>query len=197
MLCNLWLHSHRRPGPGNCLRSHRESRRHLPHHASGCAAVIPVEVDLIGSILIGQASGRTNAAIVPSARLALSHAAPAVAACRTTRKSSALQMSASRWCASTAASAGSLKNGLSEADRAQEQERQRKLTQLTGQYYIYPQERHLNRVFVDCRVILYLNSAKSECIHVAAFLKVKQSFERKQATLAWWHPVVATSRSVY
>ena len=38
MLCNLWLHSHRRPGPGNCLRSHRESRRHLPHHASGCAA---------------------------------------------------------------------------------------------------------------------------------------------------------------
>ena len=49
MLCNLWLHSHRRPGPGNCLRSHRESRRHLPHHASGCAAVIPVEVDLRAS----------------------------------------------------------------------------------------------------------------------------------------------------
>ena len=36
-----------------------------------------------------------------------------------------------------------LEDGLSEADRAQEQERQRKLTQLTGQYYIYPQERTL------------------------------------------------------
>ena len=35
-----------------------------------------------------------------------------------------------------------LEDGLSEADRAQEQERQRKLTQMTGQYYYYPQERH-------------------------------------------------------
>ena len=35
-----------------------------------------------------------------------------------------------------------LEDGLSEADRAQEQERQRKLTQMTGQYYYYPQEGH-------------------------------------------------------
>ena len=35
-----------------------------------------------------------------------------------------------------------LEDGLSEADRAQEQERQRKLTQMTGQYYYNPQERH-------------------------------------------------------
>ena len=99
---------------------------------------------LIGSILIGQASGRTNAAIVPSARLALSHAAPAVAACRTTRKSSASQNDVC--CEVVRFYRGlcrQLEDGLSEADRAQEQERQRKLTQLTGQYYIYPQERTL------------------------------------------------------
>ena len=48
-----WFHFRRRPGPGNCLRSHRESRRHLRHHAFpqllDHAAITPLEVDLRAS----------------------------------------------------------------------------------------------------------------------------------------------------
>ena len=35
-----------------------------------------------------------------------------------------------------------LEDGLSKAERAQEREREAELTRVTGQYHVYPQERH-------------------------------------------------------
>ena len=63
-----------RPGPVNCLREHRESRR-LPHHASQRPAITPVEVDLRASAVLSSSeclfSGGDDALATHS--LALTH----------------------------------------------------------------------------------------------------------------------------
>ena len=66
-----------RPGPVNCLREHRESRR-LPHHASQRPAITPVEVDLRASAVLSSSeclfSGGDDA--LATHFLALTHAWP-------------------------------------------------------------------------------------------------------------------------
>jgi len=68
-----------------------------------------------------------------------------------------------------------LEDGLSEADRAQEQERQRKLTQMTGQYYYYPQEGHFKSRIRGLKsdLIVSLIVLKASVVHGCNPLNVK------------------------